>query len=365
MMQALTIYRRSQVEDADCLYRWKHIWLDGVDDSSDYSLRGQAFAKIKHLYILKLNEHGVSQDFDLATQAFIEGVAEHQTPQRLIPELRELWIRHAEVFALDLDRYLTSEERHEGEGLSWSPDLVYAHPNELEIVDDKTFWVCLTEAEVRASFQGRFYVREAMKRWPGFASYRFTMFFVRFNRAVSVVFSPAELAQLDMEVEAARARLELAAQTDSWPAVAGPSCRYCELRCPLVEEQSRLPIRVSQAQAPAVAAVILTGDKMVKGLKKALKAYCAAYGPVMVGDIEFNNRPVLERKYPLMKVVEVIQERGQMGAFDDLAISHSSLGKVFRAFPDIEKELAPSVETKTSFRFGSRKPGGDEEGEDA
>lgn len=362
MTQALTVYRRSQLEDQDCLFRWNEIWNQGVDDSSEYSIRGQAFAHIEHLYILRLVEKGLTQDFEEATAAFIQGIAEHQTPNRLVPELRELWIRHVEWFELDLDRYLASEERTVVGGVSFAADLIYAHPGELEIRDSKTYWTCLTEAEVRASFQARIYTRLAMEKYPGFPSYRFSMVFVRFHKVVSVVYTLADLSQVDMELDALRARLDLAHETQSWPAVAGPSCRYCELKCPLVEEARRLPVRVSAEQAPAVAAVILTADKMLKGLKKALKAYCAAYGPVMVGDIEFNNRPVKARAYPIMQVVRLLQQYGGMGAFDELTISQSSLGKLFRQFPDVEDELREHMQEKLSFRFGAKKPGGDEDG---
>jgi len=365
MTQALTVYRRSQIEDSDCLHRWNQIWNVGVDDSSDYSLRGQAFAKIKHVYIERLLAIRAPQDEEEARQAFVEGIALHQTPQRLIPELRELWLRHAEWFALDLDRFLTAEERQEGDGLSFSPDLVYAHPEELEVVDDKTFWVCLTEVEAQASFQARFYIREAMKRWPHFPSYRFTFSFVRFHKTVSVTFKPSELEALDLEVGTTIARLRHAAETNQWPAVAGPSCRFCELRCPIADEPMRLPVRLSSPQAPQVAAWILTADKMVKGMKKALKAYCAANGPVLVGDVEFNNRPVTSRQYPVGKLLEVLAARNLMGAFESegLTISASALSKLFKQFPKLEEDLAPYVKAKDSYRFGAKRPG-EGEGED-
>lgn len=362
-MQQLTIFRRSQLQDVDCLFRWKEIWLNGVDDSSDYSLLGQAFAAVKHLYIQRLVEKHLVADSEEAEGAFIGGIAEQQTPVRLIPQLREVWTRHSEVFTLDLDRYLASEERTVAGGVSWSPDLVYAHPTELEVVDDKTFWHPWTEAEVRASFQARFYAYAARERWPGFQSYRFTMAFVRFNTVASVVFSQGELDAVAAEAEAARARLWEATKTNHWPAQAGPSCRFCELRCPLAEVPTRMPVRILAEQAPEVAATILVGDKAVKGLKKVLKAYCAAHGAVSVGDVVFDNRPVHSKTYPVDKVVAALTEVGAMGALEaeGLTLSQSALGKVFKTYPDLANELAPYAATKTTYRFSGQRPGESED----
>ena len=44
MTEALTVYRRSELEGADCLHRYRKVWIEGVDDNSDYAMRGQAFA---------------------------------------------------------------------------------------------------------------------------------------------------------------------------------------------------------------------------------------------------------------------------------------------------------------------------------
>ncbi|MDE2468984.1 MAG: PD-(D/E)XK nuclease family protein, partial [Bradyrhizobium sp.] len=193
MTEALTVYRRSALEDSDCLHRLKALWLDGVPDDSDYALFGQAFHKISHRYVLRLVARGLEADADEARAAFAEGIASHQTPTRLIPELRELWMRHAEVFTLDLKKFLAAEQRLELHGVSGALDLVYADPQTLEVIDWKTFHVMLTETEARQSFQARIYTLLARERFPNFPMYRFTFWFVRFNKAVSVVFTPADL----------------------------------------------------------------------------------------------------------------------------------------------------------------------------
>ena len=367
---ALTVYRRSELEDSDCLFRVNKIWREGIEDSSDYSIRGQAFAHIKHLYILRLVAKQIEADEEEANAAFIQGIAEHQTPLRLLPELRELWMRHtANAFTLDLERYVTSEERQQGDGLSWSPDLVYAHGDELEILDDKSWWSMFTEEEARQSFQGRFYVWQARQRWKNFARYRMTFVFIRFNKVVSVVYSQADLDAVELEVRAAVARRQHAEQTNQWPAVAGPSCRFCELACPIADTPVTMPIRLTAEQAPRVAAWVLTADKALKSAKKTLKAHSAAYGAISVGGVEFANRPVMQRSYPLDAVLEVLKKRSLMGAFEEsamqgLTVSQSALSKLFKAYPGLIDDLAPYVQEKQTFRFAAKQAGGDEEGGD-
>ena len=367
MTQALTIYRRSALEDSACLHRFNEVHRKGVDDSSDYAIRGQAFAHIKHLYILALLNAGTPQDFDLAQQAFVQGIAEHQTPNRLIPELRELWIRHAEKFALDLDRYLTSEERQVGDEVSFTPDLVYAHPTEIEIKDDKTYWVVLSEDEVKATYQARFYVWQAMQRWPNFASYRITFEFVRFNKATSVTFTKGEIDQMELEVKADMARIRHAEATGSWPAAVGPACRYCELRCPIADQEQVMPVRVTPPAAKLLATWLIPADKKFKALKKTLKAWCVANGPLEVeGGMVWGNWPYTERKYPLATVLEILKARNILGVFegtDGATLSHSALKKLFAQFPALLDELKPYAQEKTKYRFAAKHPSDIEDGD--
>ncbi len=366
MTTALTVYRQSALKDSDCLYRVKAVWKDGVEDSSDFALIGQAFHLIKHLYVSRLIQKKTPQDLDEALAAFVEGIAQHQTPNRLIPELREMWVRHTEVFALDVDRIAALEYQIVLGRLSGTLDLVYAHPTELEVVDDKTFWTMLTDDEVKNSFQARVYTLLARAHFPGFHTYRFTFAFVRFNKVSSVVFTQADLDQVELEANAAIARIEEAERTGSWPANVGPSCRYCQLKCPIADQEQMLPVRFLPAQAQQVAAWLIPAEKKMSALKKALKQYCVANGPVVVNGLEWANRPVQERKYPLGVVLEILKARNILGVFestDGATISYSALSKLFRQFPALEIELQAYVQSKVSYRFSAKKPGDD--GEDA
>lgn len=402
MTQALTVYRRSELEGSDCLHRYRKIWIDGVDDNSDYAVRGQAFAAIKHRYLERLVAAQLTQDEEESHAAFSEGIAASRCPDRLIPEVRELWDRHAENFELRLDLFVAAEEKQlpvlclncrmdwyvadirttnnhcpscgsaniELRPFSFTPDLVLAHPdtNTLEIVDDKTFFVALTPAQAQASFQGRFYTRYGMARWPGFAFYRFTFNFVRLGSQASVTYTPDDLSRLDREVKAAVAKIEEAKRSDHWPASAGPSCTYCELKCPLADNPAIVPKRFTEMeQASVIAAWILATQQRVKVAKKALKAYCALNGAVDVQGVEFDNRPVLQRTYPIDKVLSILRDRNVLGAFDDeagLTVSHSALSKLFKSFPQLESDLLPHQSSKTTYRFSAAKPGvGDDDDE--
>lgn len=380
MTTALRVYRRSELEaikpaiDAEgCLHRYKAIWIDGIDDSSDVALVGIGFASVKHAYIQLLLEHQLPQDAELAQQAFIDGAAAAQTPSRLLPELRSLWDFHAVKFELPLERFVAAEERGSTGDVGWAPDLVLAHPesNTLEVIDDKSGWhPPLTEDEVRGLFQARVYSRYAYDRWPNFLHYKFTLHAVRFNVSTSVSFSPTELDAVELEVKAAIATIQEAERTQRWPAVAGPSCHFCELACPLADQIQTIPKRLTPEMYSKLGAWLIVADKQLRASKKLMKATANVLGPCVVNGVEWANRPSVSRAYPIDVVMEVLRLRGILGAFEDaaardLTLSHSALKKLFKAYPGLEGDLAKSVQSKTTYRFGAKSAldTGDEEEE--
>src|ERR1019366_7167936 len=310
MTQAIRMYRRSELEAVGdgCLYRYDQIWRQGIDDTSDLALVGIGMHRAQHRYVLRLVEAGVPQDAEEARAAFTEGIALSQTPNRLIPEMRELCDRFAEHWELPLDQYVTAEERHESaDGVSWSPDLVLARPTELEIIDFKWGWAPpLTEDDLRTLFQARVYSFYAMQRWPNFQTYRFTIFAARFNKHVSVVFSHQDLDNVERELQAHIATIEGAEASGSWPAHAGPSCRFCQLKCPLVDTPVVMPKRfLEPSQAQQIGGWILAGQQMIKEAKKALKGWVSTNGPVSVNGVVWDNRSTMERKYPVQAILDV------------------------------------------------------------
>jgi hypothetical protein len=367
---AVPLMRRSAMESAsECLFRYKAIWIDGVEDQSDYALRGIAFHAAANRYIHALVENQTPQDHDIAKIAFLEGIATVPIPGRLVLEVRELFDRWAEHFAVDLPHFMLAEERQERSDQVFTPDLVYGRPNELEIRDFKTFYVELTETQARSDWQARWYIRNAMRQWPGFASYRFTFEFVRLGKTLSLTFSPDELDALDRDVEAVLGMVAKAAKSGVWPATPGPACTYCELKCPIVDNLAVIPKRfLTPDLAREGAALAIAAEQAVKLAKKTLKQYCVANGPLVVNGVEWANRPVEERRYPVSAVMEALQARNAAGIFDQptkgLTISHSALSKLFKQFPELEDALKVFVQAKTSYRFSAKKPGIGDDGDD-
>jgi hypothetical protein len=356
-----------------CLHRYNQIWNLGTPDASDLSMKGIGFHSCAHRYITRLIEQQLQADVEEAKLAFTEGIASALTPAHLVAEVREMFFRWAEHFGLDLESFVAAEEHQVGgtadqQQQTFTPDLVYARPAGVEIIDFKTFWHPLTEVQIRRDFQSRFYVFNAMRIWPNFPQYTFTHSYVRFGVQVSVTFQPSDLAIFADDVTAIAATITEATERNEWPATAGTECAYCQLKCPLADHPAIIPKRFTlPEQATTVAAWILAAETQLKAAKKALKGYCAANGAVDVRGVEFDNRPVLQRSYPLGQVIDILKSRSLGGAFDadsGLTISYSALSKLFKQFEQLEKDLLPFQQSRTSYRFSAKKPGvGDEDDE--
>jgi hypothetical protein len=364
--------RRSAVEAAgQCLFRYNKLYNEGVPEQNDPALRGIAFHACAHRYILRLVDKRLVNDAEEAREAFAEGIAAiADFPARLVVEVRTLFDRWAEKFDLDVDAYLTSEEHAERSEQTFTPDLVYLRPTGLQIVDFKTYWVGLTEAQARADWQTRWYIRNAMIEWPNCGSYTFTYSFVRLNSSLSVTFQPHELDDLQREIEAVQGRILESHRTGMWAATPGPACSYCNLKCPAVDNLPIVPKRLDGPLALQVAEKLLAAEQLIKLAKKALKGYCAENGPVTVNGIEWANRPTVSRSIPVDAILDAFkklkidrQAAEVLAAGGDLTISASALGKIQRLYPELENLLAPHVREKTGYRFSARKPGDDEEEE--
>ena len=369
MTTDLKVYRRSELETIaeGCLFRYDKIWRQGAPDQSDLSLVGIAGHAVSHVYLKKLVAANVTQDAELANESFVQGIAQSQTPARLIPEVKHVWQFFAERFELPLERFVASEEREVTGQVSWSADLALANPerNELEIVDWKWGWAKpLSEDDLRSLFQARVYSKSAMDRFPGFHRYRFTLHAVRWGKVVSTVFSQTDLDSVETELSAAIATVQHAEATNDWPAIPGPACAYCTLACPVADDRANYPIRLTTAeQAEVVAGWLLPTSAAVTAGKKALKAYVSTHGPVEINGMRWDNYPSEVRTYPLPKVIDAFKAR-DLGGFEDLTLSQSALSKAFKQFPALQKDLEPVVNSKTQYRFMAKKPGGPEVGGD-
>jgi hypothetical protein len=345
-----------------------------VPDHNDFSDTGIGFHACAHRYILRLIDAQTPSDAEEARLAFKEGIASALTPSHLIPDVHTIFRWWSERFELELDAFLTAEERQFGStGESFAPDLVYGRPTGLEIKDFKTFWHPLTEVQIRQDFQARVSIYHAIRIWPNFPSYIFTHEYVRFGTRVSVVFQPSDFDGFADEFEADVMRVQEAERRNEWPETAGPECSFCTLSCSLADHPERLPIRLTlPEQAQLVAAWRLTDDAKRRAANKSLKAYCSANGPIQVttsaGVVEFDNRPVMQRSYPIDQVLAEMKALGvdadaAVLATDNysLTISHSALAKIFKAYPELEERLQVAQRQKLTYRFGAKKPGADDD----
>lgn len=359
-MPTLTVFRRTALSDAACLYRFDQVHQQGVIDTSDAALRGQAFAAVKHRYLELLLDAELSSCPDLAAKAFMEGVATHQTPSHLIPEVSDLWRRHAEVFELLLDRYVTHEERIQVGAVSYAPDLVYAHTETLETVDDKSHWSAMSEEDLRGDYQARFYSAAARHRWPGFDRYRFTLNYVRLQQQRSVVFLPSELDQIDLEIAADVARVQQAQETGSYPASVGPACEYCSLKCPIADQPMLNPSRVvSGEQAESLLAWLTTSKKLTASVQKGLREWAKVNGPI--GPDQFGMWPTEAISFPIDAVLSALGEANALGALDGMQLTTANVNRIIASLPLVAAKLEPTKNTKIGYKFGPRKGGSDDE----
>jgi hypothetical protein len=365
--QTLRIYRRSELQAiADgCLHRYRVLYIDGVDDTTDASLVGQAFHKCQHLYVEELVERKLPNDQEAAVIAFTEGVAISQLPARLIPELRQTWDSHVATFEIDLRKFVTAEEPGYSGEVSFTPDLVLADSatNTLEIVDFKSGWTNPpTEAELKKDFQARVYTRYGRDRWPNFDKYVFTLRAVRFRQETSVTFTQAELDTVDTEIRAAIATVELAKASNVWPAIPGPACRFCTLKCPVLDNPLVLEKRIPLAARESMAGWVMVAEKQLKAVKSALKDSVKEHGPIDVNGVIWDNRPSVSRSYPLSAVVAAFKTLKI--PVDSATMSAHGLKSLMRQYPDLEHLLSLDERQKTSYRFGPKAAGESEEDEE-
>lgn len=312
-MREVRVVRRMRRSELDalhvCMYRAREIYERGFIDQSEPSQRGQAFHEVVRRYILRLVRAGLPSDHEEAKAAFKEGIAISMCPASLVAEVHILFFeRFVPGFELDLDAYVTAEELQFDDRFTWVPDLVYAYPDRLKIRDWKTFWRGLTQEQANAEFQPLFYLRQAAKVWPNFPLYEFEFVFVRLGSVVSVILTPEQLDAIDGQVEAVLLKRELAIQTGEWPATPGEHCRFCRLRCPIIDDPRRVPVRAeTREDAEALAGEWLVLEQRLAAVKTALSGYVDRDGPVIVNGEEFKYRARTSRRYPMAEVMAVLE----------------------------------------------------------
>lgn len=351
--------RRSALEAFDgCPFRYNAIYNEGAEDKGDEANRGIAFHEIAFRYIDRLAQARTPMDAEELSLAISEGIGLSNCPTALLDEVNELAGRWGSSFELDLDAYLTAEERQESDRFTWIPDLVYVRPTHVEILDWKTFYKGFTETQARKEFQARFYLVQALEIWPGFPEYWFTFVFVRLNYRVTIKVKPDEIESWKPQIEGILAGLEAAERSGVWPAVPGSHCGLCRLACPIVDNPARLPVRlIDVAQRDTAAGEILALEQRIKALKKALGAYVTKEGPFVLNGQLFQQAQTEAVTYPAGSVLKLLKEAAGIDP-DSLTLSKTAVGKSAKGLnPDNQAALAKLAITKTGWRFGHKKAG--------
>lgn len=353
--------RRSAVEAFGCPSRYERIYVQGVDDTGDESVRGRAFHAAALVYIYRLAAAQVASDHDEASAAFGQGIAITGLPDHLMHEVERLFFRWAERFELDLAAFLSAEELQRSGRRIFRPDLVYCRAGELEIWDFKTYYRGLTEAQARRELQLRWYLVEAVKAWPGFSTYRFTYEFVRLNYRVSLSFTPEQIATFEPGVQAAIDAVERAEATGEYPALPGSHCALCRLTCPVVDNPERLPVRfLTQDDANQAAGLILATEQRLRVLRKSLAGWCNQTGPLVLNGQAFAHRMATTERYPIDVVLDLLKR-----AYADPTIPTISAAAIKRADPmralisriGMSEELQKAATTVIKSKFSHAKAG--------
>lgn len=353
----IPLMTRSGLEASQCGHRFNSLYNLGMEDDSPFSLRGTAVHTWKKLYIKGLMVRQVPADYGIAKWAFEEAIRHEKTPPQLVPEVWNIVSRHAQNFALDLEHFIAVEDRRQRVDADlpyqYEPDLEYAFPTYIETIDTKTYYVAMTEAQVRDNFQTHFYIWAAMQEYPNYEVFRFTYDFVRLNVMVSVEFTRTEHeAAFDAEVRAWEAGRRQRYIDNDWTAQAGDVCGFCNLACPLTDDPARAYIRVkSDADKQKNGQLIIVLEKELKARKKAQKASVTKDGPIDVHGEVFAFRTHDKVSYPGNVVVDTVRQLGEEPGF---RVSKSALKWLFAHVPHLDTDLAPHAIVKTQPRFGHK-----------
>ncbi len=361
--------RRSAVEAYGCPFRYQQIHLNGVDDTGDESLRGRAFHAAAWVYILKLaaayartsddepeRPAGLMvSDDQLARESLRAGMAVTGCPDQLVAPVQRLWDRFTSKFELDLDAFFQAEELVKRGRRTFRPDLVYMRAGEVEVKDFKTYYKGLTETQARQELQVRWYLVEAKQAWPGFARYRFTFVFVRLGYEVSVVFTPEEIDAMEPGVQGAIDAVVEAEARGEFPALPGSHCTLCRIKCPVVDDPARTPIRVTTEQeALDTFAQILALEQRRKVLVKNLAAYVKVEGPLALRGQVYQHVPTDSRRFPMDAVVQQVPDAARQAL---VTVSATGLKPIWRKVTDMPGALLERAIATRGWRFGHKKAG--------
>jgi hypothetical protein len=347
-------HRRSSAETFGCPKRYRAIVIDGLDDTGDEATRGRFFHVAVKLYVLRLAAERLTSDRDEARTAFVDAAKFSPLPDHLFEQCERLFLRWAEGFELDLDAYFSAEQQLDSDDREFRPDLVYCHPGVLEVIDWKTYYKGLTKEQAASELQLKWYLVEAKKRFPGFALYRFSFVFVRLHYTVSLDFTPEQVDEFELQIEARIAAIDKAKDAKEFPPLPGSHCGLCRLVCDAADDRALMPKRYQSIDAALTAyGRWLVLERELKAIKAALRAFVQLEGPMVLNGQLLTYKDTESKRYPAQECLDILKRfRIQHQA----TISASGIG-VKKLAPTVTAALDAIAIRKTGYSFRHKKFG--------
>lgn len=340
--------RRSALQAYACPLHFREVYVKGRRIESAPARRGTAFHLVFRRYVDLLLQHQCEDDLDLAQQAFREAGAASQVPLAILQEVDQLWSRFVPTFHLDVDSVLMHEERPDDE-YDWQPDLVRVYGDVLDITDLKTHWAVLNQEAANSAFQVAMYSARARKVWPGFSTYRFTLWFVRWGILVHVELTQADIDRHEEQLAILEAGIATSLQLDEWPPVPGETCQYCDIACPVADDAVLHPVRLqTRGDAERVLGEYLALEQASTARRRALESFTDFEGPVRLNGVEFGPRPTQRVTFPIARVLEVFAQHGVQATF---SVSKTALKPYLTQVR--YRHVAPALEALGEVKAGT------------
>lgn len=333
-------------------------------------MRGTEFHDMAKLYVDHLVKRQFDTDYDKA-----EVIAQryHGDARDIFTRwTREREIDSAAVFETEFTITLTWDYRPvpiktPGHEAPWGGtlDRIEICGDEADIWDYKTSWVVFSPTTIQA----RYYPWLLSKLFPNLKKIRFHLDFVRWNVVKMREFTRDDLVTVEREIEELVKRLDLAIETQQWPAITTPYCAHCVLQCPLIAAglSRKLIGQIDDAIAEEMAAELYTMTAQIGRMKTILKTYAADHGPIGVGTHHVlgfkKNRKI---RYSPQEIAALNDKHG-FEKVRGLQSDSKEIRKIARDYPNYQETLDKSKKTKdqttTDFVFLTSEPELDFEGQ--
>ena len=281
-----------------------HLAAHLSEQVTDFSTHAQGRGTAFHLFAKRvvetcLTEDSPSFDVELSKTLMREAIVDsgEVVPAEEYETLMALAWRFAAERSWDLATIVDLEEQYEAQvaGLiiTGRPDLIRIEDDVAKIRDYKTAWAVPPEADIKSSFQGRWYALIVFKAYPQVDRVEVEFDHVRWGEdPVTAVYERRELADLEGFVATVLERIKLARERDEWKATPGSQCTICPAAhlCPIPKAERDEGSIESPEAAQAVAEWLVATEALTGKVKGALKAWINENEPIVVKDLIFEFR---------------------------------------------------------------------------